>query len=84
MVTAGIVPNGVYQFRVRAENAIGWGALSLVTTMKAAATPKQMNPVTTSIDPVTGGCIISWIAPATGISNPIDSYIVEILEPFGK
>jgi hypothetical protein len=41
-----------------------------------------MNVVTTSIDPATGGVVISWTAPNNN-SETIDAYNIEILDSTG-
>jgi hypothetical protein len=39
-VSAGVSPGGLYQFRVRARNGLGWGSYSSETTVKAATVPE--------------------------------------------
>ena len=46
-------------------------------TIKAAGVADQVLTAATSIDSVTGGVIIDWIAPHDG-SQEITSYLIEI------
>jgi hypothetical protein len=47
--------------KVRAKNYWGWGEFSDVLLIKTATWPENMQALTTSIDPVTGGVRITWI-----------------------
>jgi titin len=82
IITTGITAGASYQFKVRAQNIIDWGAFSSTTSIKAATTPSQMASVTTSIDSSTGGVKIAWVAPLDG-SSTIDSYLIEISNNLG-
>jgi hypothetical protein len=77
ILSTGITAGTTYQFKVRAQNIIGWGAFSSAYSIKAAAAPSQMLTVTTSIDSSTGGVMITWVAPHDG-SSTIDAYLIEI------
>lgn len=77
ILSTGITAGTSYQFKVRAQNVLGWGGISPATTIKAATIPSQMVAVTTSIDSSTGGVKITWTAPLDG-SSTIDSYLIEI------
>lgn len=63
-ITSNVYAGDFYQIRVRAKNVWGWGQFSPILTIKAATRPAKMatKPVT-SIDPITGGIMIEWIAP---------------------
>lgn len=55
----------------------GWGTYSTVFAIKAAREPGLPDAPTTSIDPVTGGIALAWVAPdARG--DDITAYKVEI------
>src|SRR3569832_801329 len=56
-VTGSVTAGTTYHFRVRAQNAWGWGPFSAATSIKAATAPAQMSAVTTSIDSATGGVL---------------------------
>jgi hypothetical protein len=45
--------------------------------VKAAAVPYKVDIPTTSIDPITGGVLINWVAPYEN-GAVIDAYHVEI------
>ncbi len=62
-VSTDILTGEEYAFRVRARNIFGWGPYSLVAYIKAAREPAAPAAPTTSVDPVTGGIAISWVAP---------------------
>ena len=72
-----IIPGTSYKFRIRAANIHGFGEFSGTITIKAAGLADQVQTVVTSINPVTGGVTIAWIAPHDG-SQDISSYLVEI------
>jgi hypothetical protein len=59
----GIIAGHSYQVRVRAKNAIGWGPLSDVLTIKAATWPENASTMSTVIDELSGGLQISWTKP---------------------
>lgn len=61
----------------------GWGTPSPVFAIKAAREPGVPDAPTTSIDPITGGIAISWVAPdARG--DPITAYKIEIANKAGN
>lgn len=69
----------MYGFRVRARNIFGWGPYSQVTYIQAAREPAKPAAPTTSIDPATGGVMITWTAPdAQGAA--ISAYKIEIAD----
>ena len=72
-----IVPGESYSFRVRAANIHGFGEFSDTVVIKAAGIADQVLTVVTSIDSVTGGVIIDWVAPHDG-SESITEYLIEI------
>lgn len=60
----------------------GWGTYSPVFAIKAAREPGLPDAPTTSIDPVTGGIAITWVAPdARG--DDITAYKIEIANKDG-
>ena len=77
LLTSEITAGSSYLFRVRAQNIHGWGAFSGEVSIKAAGIADQVDTVTTSIDPATGGVLIEWTAPHDG-SQDITEYLVEI------
>jgi len=63
-ITTNIIEGASYEFIAKAVNK--WGEASEwsdVTTILAATTPKQVENVTSMIDPVTGGIRIDWASP---------------------
>lgn len=82
-ITTNVYAGDWYQVRVRAKNVWGWGDLSPVLLIKAATKPSKMaSPPTTTIDPATGGILITWLPPATN-SEAITKYKVEIINKAG-
>jgi hypothetical protein len=76
-VSSGLTPGTSYRFRVRARNALGWGAQSPEASVKAATRPSQVAPVTTELDPATGGVKVTLAAPYDN-AQPITAYRVEV------
>jgi len=76
-VADNIQKGSFYQFKVRAKNFWGWGAFSDIVSIKAAKFPAKMVAVTSSIDPVTGGMKIMWLAPYNN-EQPITKYKIEL------
>lgn len=76
-VTSGIVEGATYSYRVRAQNLWGWGAASPTVELVASTRPDQVATPTTSINPDTGGLVISWVAPAAH-GSPITAYLIEV------
>jgi hypothetical protein len=60
-INAGNAPYTSYVFRVRANNAIGWGAEGPTVTIIPSSVPDVMATVTTSVENVYAK--ISWTAP---------------------
>ena len=60
----------------------GWGSFSPSVIIRASSVPAQMAAPTTTIDPVTGGVLISWSQPANN-GNIITGYKIEILDTTG-
>mmetsp|Transcript_29134 Transcript_29134/g.28192 ORF Transcript_29134/g.28192 Transcript_29134/m.28192 type:complete len:232 (-) Transcript_29134:211-906(-) len=79
IVTSTITGGQSYQFKVRAKNKWGWGDYSAIASFKASEAPDQMDPVTTSIDAITGGVKIEWVAPSSNFDT-ITAYMIEIQE----
>jgi len=64
LITNNVYAGDLYQLRVRAKNVWGWGPFSPIFNIKAATAPSKMTTLpVTSIDPVTGGMLIQWVAP---------------------
>jgi len=74
-ITTGITSGTTYQFKIRSKNKWGWGTFSTITTILAASKPSQMNPVTTTIDPTTGGVTIYFTAPSSNGAS-ISAYLI--------
>ena len=77
-VTSGIVQGSSYEFKVQAQNQWGWGPISSSVTIVASTVPAQMSTPVTSIDPTTGGVLITWSAPDNN-GEPLLTYKIEIL-----
>lgn len=60
---SGLVAGTLYKFRLRAENALGWGPYSTVVSMTPSGVPSQMAAVTTAV--VGSSVKISWTPPTT-------------------
>ena len=60
----GLTPGSVYEFRVRAVNAIGWGSVSAIVS----ATPYTLPGAPTGLSAIAGiGQVsLTWVAPANG------------------
>jgi hypothetical protein len=82
---SSIVGGTTYRFRLRARNAVGWGAWSPVASIAASAVPAQMAAVTTQIDPGLDplSVKISWVAPDAN-SDAIQGYHVTIRARSGE
>ena len=69
---------GDYLFRVRAQNADGWGPYSEVV---AATVPVPVDPPLTllnvSATPVAGGVLVDWDAPLDDGGSPVVDYRVQ-------
>jgi len=59
--TTGILAGAPYAFRLRAQNALGWGAAGPSTTVVPSSAPVAMTAVTTA--PASVYAQISWTAP---------------------
>lgn len=58
-------------------NVLGWSQFSNITSIKAASFPANPSTVTTTIDSVTGGITVSWVAPYNN-AQTIEKYQVLI------
>jgi len=67
----------IYKFRVRSKNAMGWSVFSNIANIQAASLPANPSVMTTSIDSVTGGVVVSWTAPYNN-AQTIEKYQVLI------
>jgi hypothetical protein len=76
IVSSEVVSGDMYGFRVRARNIFGWGPYSTVTYIQAAREPAKPVPPVTSIDPATGGVVITWTAPSAR-GQVITAYSIE-------
>jgi hypothetical protein len=70
-----------YKFRIRAENAFGWGPWSDEVTIRADEVPAQITPVTTTIETIY--VRIAWNPPSTMNGSPLLEYAVYIIESDG-
>ena len=78
IVTSGISPGAAFRFRARGKNMWGWGPYSTILTAAPSSTPEQMQLVTVTIDPSTGGVTLRWAAPDDNAAD-ITEYSVEVL-----
>lgn len=62
-LTSDIQRGETYEFRLRAQNIYGWGAWSDSTLIKAAGIPFTPTSVMTTFDAITGGVVLTWVAP---------------------
>lgn len=69
IVTTGVTAGTTYKFKVRAQNAHGWGVFSVVKDVLATTFPEQMNAVTTSIQNSGLNVRIQWVAPYDNSDN---------------
>jgi hypothetical protein len=80
-VPVTLVGGTVYNFRYRAKNRQGWGAVSTTTGIMAAAVPGQLSPVATEMNGV--NVKIQWtIADQPSYSDggqPVTGYEVEVM-----
>lgn len=77
-INAGNAPYTSYVFRVRANNAIGWGAVGPTATIIPSSVPDVMATVTTSVENVYAK--INWIAPNER-GSALTAYEVTIKNP---
>lgn len=77
-LTDAVSAGATYAFKVMAKNKWGWGAFSDSATILAATTPSVATSATTTIDPGTGGVVLTWSAPASSGGIPLTSYLVEV------
>jgi hypothetical protein len=77
----GLTPGDWYRFRVRAQNAHGWGPYSPTTTAQAANVPDQPAAATTSL--LDASVRIAWAAPSNNY-KAITAYVVEIRNAAGS
>jgi len=73
VLTAG----STYRFRVRAQNAQGWGAYSSLVSILAAGVPAQMAMVTVTDNAGVPSVSIHWTSPAAN-GSPLTAYEIEI------
>lgn len=80
----GIVSGTTYTFKVRALNKWGWGPYTQDPQLEilAATIPSRVDIAVTTIDPLTGGVMISWLAPNDN-GQAISSYTIEIYDFMG-
>ena len=82
IVTQGVTPGIVYNFRAQARNIYGWGPYSLVT-IAATTVPSQMVPPATTYDMDGFNVKISWSDPYTHPTMPITNYQIIIRDSAG-
>jgi hypothetical protein len=66
---------------LRADNALGWGAYSSITTMTPQASPSQMSAVTTTV--VGSNVQISWSLPTSNGAS-VTAYKIVIAQTGGS
>lgn len=76
--TATLTAGEAYRFRVRAQNAQGWGPYSSILSVLAASTPSQMAMLSVSDNADLPSVRITWVAPSEN-GSPITAYEVKIL-----
>jgi len=76
-----VVAGTTYYFRLRAQNALGWGDYSLELEVLAASIPTTLLPVTT-LDNADTTVNIAW-DPPTENGSPITEYKILFLESDG-
>lgn len=82
IVTQGVTPGIVYNFRAQARNIYGWGPYSLVT-IAATTVPSQMVPPTTTYDLDGFNVKISWSDPYTHPTMLVTNYQIIIRDAAG-
>ena len=75
------LPIGEYKFKVRARNAIGYGAYSDEITVNVANPPGIPTDLRAAIDQVTNRVTLDWKAPLDDGGDPILGYVIYITEP---
>lgn len=79
-LTIDIVASVSYSFKIRPRNKWGWGEYSSPNLeVLAAYVPLRVDLPVTSIDSITGGVKITWIAPYEN-GAVISAYQIEILD----
>lgn len=61
LVTSGVTAGQSYQFRLRAQNEVGWGAYSPILTVVPSSPPAQMAAPTVTVSTVYTR--LDWVAP---------------------
>jgi hypothetical protein len=77
LVIAGLAPGSIWQFRVRAVNAVGNGQFSSsdsITILSSVAVPGQVTGV--AVVPGDASLTVTWSQPADG-GSPISEYTVQ-------
>ena len=74
--------DSVYQFAVKASNAIGDGLLSSAITIRAASVP-DAPLVPTKASSTTSSISINWLAPSYNGGNALTKYSVYIDDGLG-
>jgi len=77
ILTYGLSPGRIYNFRVRALNLWGWGQFSEFSWIKSSTAPLAIPSISTSIDPSTGGVQVEWAAPYMN-SETVIKYLIEV------
>ena len=82
IVSRGVTPGTIYNFRAQAKNIYGWGPYSLVT-ISATTVPSQMVPPATTYDMNGFNVKIAWTDPYTHSTMPITNYHIIIKDTNG-
>lgn len=76
--TASLLAGETYRFRVRAQNAQGWGPYSTTLSVLAASAPSQMAMLSVTDNAGVPSVRITWVAPNEN-GSPISAYEILIL-----
>ncbi len=79
-VTAGIVKNTAYRFRLRSQNVYGFGDFSTIQTVRSSDVPDKPDAVVTSLTGVS--VLFTWTAPYDN-SESITEYDLQVLKADG-
>ena len=77
-VSNGVTAGATYYYRIRAYNLWGAGAYSSPDlSIEAKEPPSRITTPTTTIESVTGGLKIDWLAPSAN-GAPVTAYHLEV------
>ena len=84
----GLTDGTVYEFQVRARNAVDWSPWSAIapgTPMASAAVPDApVKPMVTATADTLGSLVVTWVAPADNGSAIIDYGLQYKRDEFGE